>query len=514
MTDIDCVIIGHNEADFPTVYREAKRLQHNSGAFRYLQMNSSLVNGTPMHFMDVVNRFIEEKTGSNPHYSIAELPHLGACYLSSFLQRLQHRTGIVNCFNKDKGDLDLLLKSNPRCVAVTTTLYVDATSLIEVVKYVRQTSASSKIIVGGPYIYKLGILGDDVLRDYTFSKIGADVYVLSAEGELTLSKIVSALKCREASLDAIPNLVLPCGSGKFKATQVQPESNDLDDNRILWDLLGERFVSPTAVTRTARSCAYRCSFCRYPLMAGKLNLMNMDNVEREMRYLNEHGTRQLIIIDDTFNVPLARFKDVCRMIIRNRFDFEWFSYFRCGNADAEAFALMEKSKCGGVFLGIESGDSRILKDMNKKTTVAAYKEGIHRLNEHGIASFACTMTGFPGETEESARHSRELIEESQPTFWRSELYYHDIKAPIHERAREFKIIGAGFSWSHSTMDWRKACDIIEDMYRTVKPSVVTPCWSFDWFAYPFLLGKGVSKSDFLQLSKRAQELMIQSHLSN
>ena len=46
--------------------------------------------------------------------------------------------------------------------------------------------------------------------------------------------------------------------------------------------------------RTARSCAYKCAFCRYPVLAGDLNLMSLAAVERELTYLKETGVTHLL----------------------------------------------------------------------------------------------------------------------------------------------------------------------------------------------------------------------------
>jgi anaerobic magnesium-protoporphyrin IX monomethyl ester cyclase len=86
------------------------------------------------------------------------------------------------------------------------------------------------------------------------------------------------------------------------------------------------------------------------------------------------------------------------MMIDRQFEFKWYSYFRCANADDEVFDLAARSGCTGVFLGIESGDNRMLKEMYKTTTVDKYRYGLDKLRER-IFSYASFIVGFPGETE-------------------------------------------------------------------------------------------------------------------
>src|SRR5205085_10332281 len=183
------------------------------------------------------------------------------------------------------------------------------------------------------------------------------------------------------------------------------EDNDMDENSVDWSRFEREFYTPGVQIRTARSCAFSCSFCKYPAMAGRLNLTSLPVVERELRMLNDAGVKHLVFIDDTFNVPLPRFKDLCRLMIDNKFDFEWYSFFRCSNSDDQAFDLMYKSRCKGVFLGIESGDPTVLVNMNKFAKVDRYKYGIRMLKERGITTFASIIVGFPGESEETVKNT-------------------------------------------------------------------------------------------------------------
>ena len=122
-------------------------------------------------------------------------------------------------------------------------------------------------------------------------------------------------------------------------------------------------------------------------MAGDHTLSSIETVRDELRYLIDSGLKYMVFIDDTFNVPLPRFKQLCRMMIEEKFNLQWISFFRCSNADDEAFDLMKESGCLGVYLGIESGDQQILNNMNKFANVPRYREGIRKLNERGILTF-------------------------------------------------------------------------------------------------------------------------------
>lgn len=505
---LDCVVVGYNDVDIDALARRLKPTRERSGALRNFETNTVPVDGKRIPYMALLNRAITDATGTDPRLHVGELPNLAVTYLTSYLRRRGFATEHVNFFNYEKDRLAQILADKPRVVAITTTFYVENGPISELVKYVRERSPTTKIAVGGPHIYNLCTHYDTLTQGLLFKEIGADIYIHESQGELTLSRVLAALRPGGAGLASVPNLVYFDEKKKLQRTPKEPEANDLDENVVDWTSFDPSYYAPTAQMRTARSCAFKCSFCRYPVMAGALTLTSIDVVEKEMRYLAEHGVKNLVFIDDTFNVPLPRFKELCRMMIRNRFSFDWFSYFRCGNADDAAFDLMAEAGCKGVFLGIESGDNGVLKNMNKFAKIERYAHGIGKLNERKIQSFASLIVGFPGETEATVQNTIDFVQASSPTYYRAELYFHDANAPIQERAQEFGIQSQGYAWKHATMDWKQGTAAVDRMYRTITSSTILPLYMFDFWSLPYLVGKGISLDKVKAFTEKAQPLLL------
>jgi p-methyltransferase len=217
--------------------------------------------------------------------------------------------------------------------------------------------------------------------------------------------------------------------------------------------------------------------------------------------------KNVVFIDDTFNVPLSRFKDICRLMIKNAYKFNWFSYFRCSNSDEEAIELMAESGCRGVFLGVESGSPQILTNMNKAATVEKYARGIEMLRKHDIMTFASLIFGFPGETAETIGETISFVRDTKPDYYRIQLWYCEPGTPIAFQKRKYGVNGEGFVWSHNTMDSLEAMDHIERAFLKIKESTWLPQWSFDFWVIPYLLGKGISQSQFKELMVWAQKLL-------
>ena len=509
-TSVDCIVIGYNDYDFSDVLEQAKRFESQTGSYWHLLSHSAEFNGQRIPFNALLNEYLSQGSGEQTDLHVCRIPNLAVCHLAYFLQKRGLDVALVNFFTDEKERLASLLQRNPKSVAITTTFYVDSTPIIDIISFIRQHNKETRIIVGGPHIYNLCSQFNDRLQDAAFERIGADIYINDSQGELTLSRVLGAMKrSHPPDLSSIPNLVLAEGDSYLR-TRREPEQNLMDEISIDWGAFDSSFVGPgTPVPmRTARSCAFSCAFCNYPVFAGPLNLTSLDVVEKELESLHDAGVKRILFIDDTFNVPLPRFKNLCKRMIERKFEFEWFSYFRCSNADDEAFDLMRESGCGGVFLGIESGDQSVLDNMNKKVKIEQYRNGILKLKERDITTFASFIIGFPGETLETALNTRNFIQECAPTFYRMELYFHSRLSPIHQRAEEFELQGSNLGWRHRTMDWREACAFIRESYQTITSSVILPGHAFDFWSLPYLLENGMSVDQIRQFLMYGRDRLL------
>ena len=510
---LDCLLIGYNEVPFERYEALLRGYGEDSEVYRDLRFSFLELGGRKRLYPEVMNYATHLAAGGDPDSAPAdtfvsgEIPNLAAAYLTNFLRRCNLRVDYVNLFQQEKERLAEILAAGPRAVAITTTFYVINLPVIEMVEFIRRQNPDVKIIVGGPLV-------SNHVRNYSGSELhaaledlGADLYVVEAQGELTLARVLEALRTG-GDLGGIPNLMF-FEHGKLRRTAPEPENNSLDDNVIDWRGLADgRDLGPTLQTRTARSCAFKCAFCNYPTRAGKLTLTSLERLEWELdRMAGLGNVRNVVFIDDTFNVPLPRFKDICRLMIDKDYGFRWFSYFRCSNSDEEAVELMARSGCAGVFLGIESGSPAILKNMNKRATVDQYRRGIEMLHEHGVVTFGSFITGFPGESETTAQETLDFIQTSGLDFFRTQLWYCEPGTPILQQRDAFGIEGDGFVWKHATMDSLGAMDWIDRTFLSVDRAVWMPQWSFDFWIIPYLLGKGVGIDQLLAFSRHARDMM-------
>lgn len=506
---LDCVVIGYNDPPFSFHEHRIIAQDELSPERRVFMREHLAVDGERMPCMEVINHYARRipGLGPDPYYHVGEVPNLAAVYLASYLRGRGFSAEYVSLFRPETERLaDLLERRTPQVVAITTTFYLVPWPVHEICQFVKEHSPRSTVVVGGPLIDNLTSGSEEEFLPDLFGWIGGDVYVKEAQGEGTLAEIVRRRRLG-IDLGSTPNIFLP-GPDGFRFTRTVPENNALDDCVIDWDPWPDTELGTTVQTRTARSCAFKCSFCDFPVRAGALNVASVDAVERELRQLARRGIRRLVFVDDTFNVPIGRFKDLCRMIIRNDFGFEWFSFFRCSAArDERIYDLMRESGCRAVFLGIESGDATVLGNMVKSSHLDQYRFGIEQLHKRGIATFASFICGFPGETDKSVQNTIDFINETAPTFYRTELWYYNHRSPVHRERERFQLDGERYEWRHATMDAHQACDALEALFREVNQSVWMPGYNYDFWAIPYLLGKGMTMAQIIRFQQAVRDLM-------
>jgi radical SAM PhpK family P-methyltransferase len=378
-----------------------------------------------------------------------------------------------------------------KLVALTSTLYTEPQPLTALVSFVRSHNREVPIVIGGPYVAGQARALSPEIFEEQLRYLGADFYIISAEGEHALGDLLTAVK-ENSSYEHINNLAF-YRDRDLVFTKKETEYNVLAENLVDYSLFPREAFGQFVTTRTAKSCPFHCSFCGFPERAGDYTYLKVEDVEKELDAIADiGGVTTLTIIDDTFNVPKNRFKDLLRMMIRRKHGFRWNSFFRCDHADDETIDLMAEAGCEGVILGVESGSEAILRMMNKTVKREQYARSIPRLESSGIACYASLIVGFPGETAETVNETIDLIETARPSYFRAQLWYCDPITPIYRQREQHGLVGEGFQWSHRTMNVDEACDHIDRMFLCVNNSIWQPQAGFEFWSTFYLQRQGMS----------------------
>jgi radical SAM superfamily enzyme YgiQ (UPF0313 family) len=121
--------------------------------------------------------------------------------------------------------------------------------------------------------------------------------------------------------------------------------------------------------------------------------------------LEKAGIHQFYFVDNTFNLPPVYAKEICRKLIDSGLSIRWWCILYPNHVDRELVGLMAKAGCEQVSMGFESGSKRILKNMNKRFTLAGIRQISDLLSDHGIKRMGFLLLGSPGETRKSIEES-------------------------------------------------------------------------------------------------------------
>jgi radical SAM PhpK family P-methyltransferase len=487
------MLIGFNDFDFAEYVRLVAAGGRDNGAFQDLRLSYVDVDGRPLRALDVLTELHEPaRPLDRSTFHNADFLWPVITYLGTFLQRHGCTFDYVNLFQQDKERLGRTLRAGGvRTVAITTTLYVSPHPIVEIVEFVRANAPGVTIIVGGPYVSNLAAVAQGPDLEAVLSYLGGDIYVVGREGEFTLTRIIAALRDGQ-DLRGVNNLVYREGDG-FVTTLPLTESNSLSENLVDYSLFRSGDFNEFVTTRTAKSCPFSCSFCGFPQRAGKYTYLDLADVERELDHIATLPTVNTItFIDDTFNVPKVRFREILQLMIDKRYGFRWNSYYRSDHGDTRTIELMREAGCEGVFLGVESGSDAQLARMNKTARRADYLRALADFRRVGISTYASVIIGFPGETDETVAETESLLREGRPDFFRAQLWYCDPVTPIWERRAEFGIRGRGFNWRHASMTAAQACDHIERIFLDIDDPIWMPQFGFEQWSVFYLMRRGMT----------------------
>jgi len=270
---------------------------------------------------------------------------------------------------------------------------------------VRDVIAYCRSLTNIPVV--LGGAGYSIFPDAVLSFLDADMGI-QGEGEAVFPQLVDRL-ARGEKLAGLPGLYVK-GRG-VQGTRVFVQN--LDDiylpgvrhfaahyDRSLW-----------MPFQTRRGCPMHCSYCSTATIEGRVIRKRTPGMAaEELKKYADAGFQHFYFVDNTFNLPDAYARELCRQMIRLKIDIDWRCIFYPAKGDEDLIKLMADAGCREVSLGFESGCDRILKNMNKHFTREDIRKTSLMLARHGIRQMGFLLLGGPGETRASVLESIDLAD--------------------------------------------------------------------------------------------------------
>ena len=257
------------------------------------------------------------------------------------------------------------------------------------------------------------------LPESSLEQTGAD-FVVMGEGEETFLELLHFLAKEDERFSEIRGLAFRDPSGRFVTTPARPLIAHLDslpfpDRESLHRVDSYR-PDDMSMIMTSRGCPFDCTFCS-SLWERRARFRSIDNILAEIVYLKERfGIENIYFKDDTFTVNRKWLLAFCEALKQKDLGVKWECLTRIELVDEELILRMREAGMFNLKIGIETGSERLLKATHKNISLAQIREGAAVLKRMGQKWSAFFMLGYPDETEEEMRMSRELIEEIRPTY--------------------------------------------------------------------------------------------------
>ncbi len=165
--------------------------------------------------------------------------------------------------------------------------------------------------------------------------------------------------------------------------------------------------------QASSGCPYRCAFCNFVKNRKLTNIKPLNRLVSELKAVSKRGARYVWFIDDNFRLGKHDLNAVCQQLIDEEISVRWMTFIRASALRDVDAQLLRKAGCFEVQLGLESADPQVLVNMNKKATPALYSSVVSKLLSAGINCSCYFIFGFPGETNESVKRTRDFILEHQ-----------------------------------------------------------------------------------------------------
>jgi len=341
-------------------------------------------------------------------------PSLGLLHLAAMAREHGYEASIIE---SDAETLDedavvrRIVERAPRFVGITL-FTVGVWAAAKIAQGVKAALPDTTVIVGGPHVSSMG-------RE-TLERFDCFDLAVVGEGEWALIELLRALETG-GDLGAISGLIWRQGGG-LRENPSRPIPQDLDDLPMpAWDLLPgfpdayppaiyDYPRGPVATIAASRGCPFHCKFCDTSTFGARVRAYSPAKVVEMVEHLHARwGVRHLMFVDDLFLASRTRVTDFCERLLATGLRITWTCTARVDTVKPDILALMKRAGCWEISFGLETGSNELLVKMDKAARVERSEQAVGWTHAAGIRTKGLFMLGYPGETQETIRATRDFV---------------------------------------------------------------------------------------------------------
>ena len=256
---------------------------------------------------------------------------------------------------------------------------------LQIIKTIRKLS-SAPIVLGGS--------GFSLFPDELMEALDAD-YGIVGEGE-RLPLLLKAIE--EGRTDSLGPGILKKGT---TATTPPPWEKPFKRDFPHRKLYGGFYIKNSGMLnlQTKRGCNFRCIYCTYPHIEGKvLRFIPPEEVADTAMRLQEIGAKYIFVTDSVFNSDYRHSMAVAEAFIRAGLSIPWGAFFAPTQPPEGYFKLLRRAGLTHAEFGTESLSANMLKTYRKPFIPAHVLQTHHRAVNAGLHVAHYLLLGGPGET--------------------------------------------------------------------------------------------------------------------
>lgn len=296
-----------------------------------------------------------------------------------------------------KTALEMVLAKKPRIISFYTRCdtYHISLSLAQLFK---KHLPQAYIVFGGPQ--------SDISSFDTIREIEAVDFICCGEGENTIFPFFSSLLRGEPDL-SVDGLVyrengMCMQNSRPKMIEDLDTIPEIDYSFLQYNEDVRSQSKGLFPIDVGRGCPFGCTYCSTKSFWGrKYRLKSPERILREIQNVHRRfGVSAFNFEHDMFTMNKQRIIETCRLLKTLDFPITWRCSARIDCIDRELIDAMCDAGLSVLFVGIESGSSRMQKLINKNLKLDGVFELLEYIRNKGISVTASFIYGFPEETEE------------------------------------------------------------------------------------------------------------------
>ena len=263
------------------------------------------------------------------------------------------------------------------------------------------------VIVGGNHA--------TAMAEYIISHSDDNIdFVIRGEGEVVMPNLLEALQ-GHVKLNDVKGITYR-EAGSVVSTPDAPLIDDLDK----LPMPAYHLLPMSKYTRynviTSRGCPYNCSYCASNIIfKRKVRYRSTKKVVDEIEYLFlNYGKKRFWFSDDTFTSNPTYLNKLMDELIKRNLNITWSCLTRVNLVSKDLLLKMKKAGCDYISYGVESGNQKMLIQMNKKISLSQVEKALQLTREAGLRMYTFFLVGIANESWDTIKDSYRLIIKTRP----------------------------------------------------------------------------------------------------